>query len=416
MIRRKRQREEEVAPNQVSSRDVNSETDETEVHVDDVEVDEGSSMSDTVNTCTDINVTEENESIHSSHSEVGRSISTVASACDIPVTVQTVNVATQTSIKKTREAIVQTYGERTAVYGCDLIRDNDQNVKFYTGLHSWLVFMHILSLVAPHVPKKRSSTALKLEDELLLVLMKLRLNLLFDDLAIRFHISQSTAIDLFSKWIDVMFIRLKFLIFWPEKDIVKANMPQIFKDTYPDARCIIDCSKIFIERPLVYKARAQTYSNYKKHNTVKILIAISPNGVITFVLKCWGGRVTDKEITRMCGFLDLLDPGDVVLADRGFNIGEDIGLHRAKLEIPAFKKRGQDQFSQKDVEFSARLAKVHIHIERVIGLLKNKYTILQGTLPIRLIKHKNDSEYSHIDKIVSICCALTNLSQSIVPC
>ena len=104
------------------------------------------------------------------------------------------------------------------------------------------------------------------------------------------------------------------------------------------------------------------------------------------------------------------------MADRGFNIGDDIGLHRAKLEIPAFKKKGQDQFSQKDVEFSARLAKVRIHIERVIGLLKNKYTILQGTLPIRLIKHKNDSEYPHIDKIVSVCCALTNLSQSIVPC
>ena len=85
-------------------------------------------MLDTVKTCTDINVMEENESIHS-HSEVGRSISTVASACDIPVTIQTVN-----------EAIVQTYGERTAVYGCDLIRDNDQNVKFYTGLHSWLHF------------------------------------------------------------------------------------------------------------------------------------------------------------------------------------------------------------------------------------------------------------------------------------
>ena len=41
MIRRKRQHEEEdseVAPNQVSSRDVNSEIDETEVHIDEMTV------------------------------------------------------------------------------------------------------------------------------------------------------------------------------------------------------------------------------------------------------------------------------------------------------------------------------------------------------------------------------------------
>ena len=86
---------------------------------------------------------------------------------------------------------------------------------------------------------------------------------------------------------------------------------------------------------MVYKAHAQTYSNYKKQNTVKILIAISPNGVITFVSKYWGGRAIDNEITRMCGFLD---PGDIVLAHQGFNIGEDIGLHGAKVEIPTLKR------------------------------------------------------------------------------
>ena len=275
--------------------------------------------------------------------------------------------------------------------------------------------MLVLNLVAPHVPKARSSTKLKYEDELLLVLMKLRLNLMFEDLAVRFNIGQSTADDIFQKWIDVIFVRLKFLIAWPEKDIVQSNMPQIFKDTYPNTRCIIDCSEVFIERPYMYYARAQTYSNYKKHNTVKILLGISPNGVITFASKCWGGRVTDKEITQKSGFLDLLEPGDVVLADRGFNIKEDIEFHRAKLEIPAFIKRGRSQFSQKDVEYSARLAKIRIHVERVIGLLKNKYTILQATLSIRFIKHDNDTEYSQIDKIVIICCALANLSKPVVP-
>ena len=46
---------------------------------------------------------------------------------------------------------------------------------------------------------------------------------------------------------------------------------------------ITDCFKVFIEKPSNLLARAQTYSNYKSHNTVKVLIGISPHGSITFV-------------------------------------------------------------------------------------------------------------------------------------
>ena len=110
-------------------------------------------------------------------------------------------------------------------------------------------------------------------------------------------------------------------------------------------------------------------------------------------------------------FYNFLTQGDVVLADRGFNISKDVALHMAKLEIPAFCQ-GVKQLSQKDVECSARLAKVRIHVERQ---LKNKYTLLQGPLPTSLIKHSNDNQYANIDKLLTICAALTNLSKSIVP-
>ena len=123
---------------------------------------------------------------------------------------------------------------------------------------------------------------LKVEDEFLLVLVKLRLNLMFEDLACRFSVAKSTVCSIFHKWIEAMFICLKFLIMWPPKDVIKANMPQMFKDLYLNARCIIDCSEIFIEHPLSYQPRAQTYSNYKKHNTVKVLLAITPSGSISF--------------------------------------------------------------------------------------------------------------------------------------
>ena len=213
-----------------------------------------------------------------------------------------------------------------------------------------------------------------------------------------------------------MHLHLKFLIKWPTQETCRANMPQIFKALYPRTRCIIDCSEIFIERPCSYQARAQTYSNYKKHNTVKFLVqlGITPCGAISFLSKCWGGRATDKCITMNSGFLRLLDPGDVVLADCGFDIGDDIAIHGAKLEIPSFT-RGKKQLSMEEVEYTKRITKVRIHVERVIGLLKNKYTILQAMLPVCILKHKDDTEDAFIDKILTVCAALTNLSPAVVP-
>ena len=45
--------------------------------------------------------------------------------------------------------------------------------------------------------------------------------------------------------------------------------------------------------------------------------------------------MSDKVITQECGFLDHIEPGDVILADRGFNIS---AIRGAKLEIPSFTK------------------------------------------------------------------------------
>jgi len=114
---------------------------------------------------------------------------------------------------------------------------------------------------------------------------------------------------------------------------------------------IIDCSKVFMQQSTSLSARAatETYSNYKSHNTVKFLIAISPTGAIIFVSKGWGGRVSDKQITSLCGFLDKLMHGNLVLADRGFDIR--IRMHGTTLAIPPFTK-GKSQLSQWELEES----------------------------------------------------------------
>lgn len=121
----------------------------------------------------------------------------------------------------------------------------------------------------------------------------------------------------------------------------------------------------------------------KHANTAKVFIAMCPQGVTTFISSTWGGRVSDKFLTVNSGFLNKLLPGDVVLADRGFDI-KDVARMQATLKIPAFT-RGYSQLSPMDLEDTRKLANLRIHIERVIGATRQRYSILMSCMPINFL-------------------------------
>lgn len=97
-----------------------------------------------------------------------------------------------------------------------------------------------------------------------------------------------------------------------------------------------------MEVPSSMLAQSQTWSNYKHHNTFKVLVGISPNGQVIFVSKLWGGRVSDRFITEKSEFLQYLKPGDTVMADCGFEI-TSILPPGVGLNIPPFKVQGLSQ-------------------------------------------------------------------------
>ena len=156
-------------------------------------------------------------------------------------------------------------------------------------------------------------------NEFFLVLSCLRwLGLLEKDLAFCFGISQPTMSRICITWINLMYCKFKESDIWPSRDQVNAKMPASFGE-YPSTRVIIDATDIFIEQPSSPLAQQQTFSLYKNHNT---LIGITPSGVISFVSRLCGGSVSDLVLTVKSGILDLLEPGDSVMADKGFTIGD----------------------------------------------------------------------------------------------
>ena len=292
------------------------------------------------------------------------------------------------------------------------LQQDKEMVVFLTGIPNYSLLMSLFSFLSESISQTHRN-CLTTFQEFLLTMMRLRLHLPFQDLAYRFNISKSTASRIFDRWIDVMASELKFLIKWPDREELQKTMPNDFVQVYGrKVAVIIDCFEVFIERPGDLLARASTWSNYKHHITVKFLIGICPQGVISFISKAWGGRTSDKHLTENCHILNRLLPGDIVLADKGFNISESVALMGAKLEIPAFTK-GKAQLSSLEVEETRRLANVRIHVERVIGLVRQKYQILNGILPIETL-HSNNST-PQIDKIAIVCCSLTNICDSVVP-
>lgn len=77
------------------------------------------------------------------------------------------------------------------------------------------------------------------------------------------------------------------------------------------------------------------YSNYKDSYTVKVLICITSDDYICKVSKAYGGKATDSYITNDSGFLNLIEPDDLILADKGFSqIKSELSKRNATLVIP----------------------------------------------------------------------------------
>jgi hypothetical protein len=154
-------------------------------------------------------------------------------------------------------------------------------------------------------------------------LIRLRRNPSMTMLCDIFGISAGIGSRIFITWVLFLEKELDFLLhFSTTSDLQGVPQPKPLQKI-KNLRAIKKLSLPSSQRP--------TYSQYKSSNTFKLLISISPVPHINYVSQLYSGSISDKEIVGRSGFLDKLNPGDVIMADKGFNIQYILAKHECKL-------------------------------------------------------------------------------------
>ena len=113
-----------------------------------------------------------------------------------------------------------------------------------------------------------------------------------------------------------MYFKFGHINIWP-REVIDRTMPEAFKKKYGSTRVIIDCTEVRCQMPSSLQLNGELFSSYKNHTTLKGLVGISPGRAVTFVSQLYTGSISDREIVRRSGLLDLPFQGkDSVMADK----------------------------------------------------------------------------------------------------
>ena len=113
--------------------------------------------------------------------------------------------------------------------------------------------------------------------------------------------------------------------------------------------------------------------------------------------------ISDKEIVNVSGFLEKLQPGDAVMADKGFNIQDYLALHETVLIAPPIMRK--NNVSARASTATRRVATARVHIERIIKRLKS-FNFIRGVIPLTF--------KPYIGCAVTVCAILVNLQPPII--
>jgi hypothetical protein len=199
-------------------------------------------------------------------------------------------------------------------------------------------------------------------DQLLMTLMKLKLNCRDLDLAERFGVSSATVANIIKTFISALHeILVDGIIsdYIPSQLKCAGSMPKSFEE-FVNARIVIDATEITVDIPCELDKQASCYSSYKSRHTLKFVTGVAPNSCVVFCSKAYPGSTSDIAIIEHCKVLEKLNPGDLVLADKGFTI-HSLLPQGVSLNIPPFLK-GKSQFTTQEAQMCRKIARVLVSL------------------------------------------------------
>ena len=292
---------------------------------------------------------------------------------------------------------------KQTIFDIEKYKSKDSDVEFYTGVPTYKMLTFCFSLVEESsniydestegnpqpetlkIGRPRSLTAFQ---EFVMTLIRLRLGLFEKDLSHRFGIAIGTVSNVTRKWIKLIRSQLGHLIRMPNRETIKYYSPPSFKQLFPNVVIVIDCTELEMEKPSALNIQSACYSSYKSRTTMKVLVGITPSGVLSFISELFPGSTSDQEIVKQSNFLNILSPGDSVMADKGFNIRDELASVGAILEGPSFLKKNT-QFTEAEINNNKAIASLRIHVEREMERLKN-WHILDRKIPITMAPYASD--------------------------
>ncbi|XP_026058515.1 uncharacterized protein LOC113043385 [Carassius auratus] len=291
---------------------------------------------------------------------------------------------------------------------------SDQTLRYYTKFPSQEVFQVFWESICPSAsnlvywtkaqrmgqeasPSPSPARKIQLIDELFMYCCRVAAGLREQVIADIFGVSVATVSRTIITWANYLFFVLGSVPIWMSKQQICSSMPENYRLFSPHLRVILDCTEIRCESPTSLTLHSEIFSSYKSTTTFKGLVGVAPCGAVTFISQLYTGSISDKEITKKSGILDLLEPGDVVMADKGFTIEDMLSSVGARLIIPPFKCA--KQFSKQECEKTQAIARLRILVERVIRRVKENH-IWDSVVPLTLS--------GSVNQIWHNCCFMVN--------
>ncbi|KAM4704327.1 uncharacterized protein WCC33_012733 isoform 2-T2 [Rhinophrynus dorsalis] len=172
------------------------------------------------------------------------------------------------------------------------IKNESKWVRFYTGFDDYERLVKFLGFLTEDqklcTGKIRRRTevgpqnALSLEDQLLLVLTRLRLGLLLQDLAFRFRVSESTVSRYWLNWTELLHARLTQIPVLYSTRYLELFEPKRLVQHHGLTCTVMDCTDLFFEVQAKDRAKPASTHPCRNHYLRRGYAIASSNGFITF--------------------------------------------------------------------------------------------------------------------------------------